>query len=277
MLTTMFTFMGTEIVTIAAAESNNPVEGIRKAVNSVIWRISLFYLGSIFVVIALTKWNSASLQENGSYQEALNNMGLSKLATVLAFVILTAVASCLNSALYTASRMAYSLGQRGDAPKAFASTNKRGVPQVAILASVAVGFLAVFGNYLLPEKIFTYLLSTSGAIALFVYIVIAVTQLRARAAMDKTGARPAVRMWAFPVLTYVTIAFIVFTLGAMALREDQQLNLFLTLGLAAVVIGVGVAKHGFRGGSEDEIIRAVESADTAEVADDVATSGPPRV
>ena len=277
MLTTMFTFMGTEIVTIAAAESNNPVEGIRKAVNSVIWRISLFYLGSIFVVIALTKWNSASLQENGSYQEALNNMGLSKLATVLAFVILTAVAWCLNSALYTASRMAYSLGQRGDAPKAFASTNKRGVPQVAILASVAVGFLAVFGNYLLPEKIFTYLLSTSGAIALFVYIVIAVTQLRARAAMDKTGARPAVRMWAFPVLTYVTIAFIVFTLGAMALREDQQLNLFLTLGLAAVVIGIGVAKHGFRGGSEDEIIRAVESADTAEVADDVATSGPPRV
>ena len=277
MLTTMFTFMGTEIVTIAAAESNNPVEGIRKAVNSVIWRISLFYLGSIFVVIALTKWNSASLQENGSYQEALNNMGLSKLATVLAFVILTAVASCLNSALYTASRMAYSLGQRGDAPKAFASTNKRGVPQVAILASVAVGFLAVFGNYLLPEKIFTYLLSTSGAIALFVYIVIAVTQLRARAAMDKAGARPAVRMWAFPVLTYLTIAFIVFTLGAMALREDQQLNLFLTLGLAAVVIGVGVAKHGFRGGSEDEIIRAAESADTAEVADDVATSGPPRV
>jgi len=277
MLTTMFTFMGTEIVTIAAAESNNPVEGIRKAVNSVIWRISLFYLGSIFVVIALTKWNSASLQENGSYQEALNNMGLSKLATVLAFVILTAVASCLNSALYTASRMAYSLGQRGDAPKAFASTNKRGVPQVAILASVAVGFLAVFGNYLLPEKIFTYLLSTSGAIALFVYIVIAVTQLRARAAMDKAGARPAVRMWAFPVLTYLTIAFIVFTLSAMALREDQQLNLFLTLGLAAVVIGVGVAKHGFRGGSEDEIIRAVESADTAEVADDVATSGPPRV
>ena len=277
MLTTMFTFMGTEIVTIAAAESNNPVEGIRKAVNSVIWRISLFYLGSIFVVIALTKWNSASLQENGSYQEALNNMGLSKLATVLAFVILTAVASCLNSALYTASRMAYSLGQRGDAPKAFASTNKHGVPQVAILASVAVGFLAVFGNYLLPEKIFTYLLSTSGAIALFVYIVIAVTQLRARAAMDKAGARPAVRMWAFPVLTYRTIAFIVVTLGAMALREDQQLNLFLTIGLAAVVIGVGVAKHGFRGGSEDEIIRAVESADTAEVADDVATSGPPRV
>ncbi|KLO62086.1 GABA permease [Dermacoccus sp. PE3] len=284
MLTTMFTFMGTEIVTIAAAESNNPVEGIRKAVNSVIWRISLFYLGSIFVVIALTKWNSASLQENGSYQEALNNMGLSKLATVLAFVILTAVASCLNSALYTASRMAYSLGQRGDAPKAFASTNKRGVPQVAILASVAVGFLAVFGNYLLPEKIFTYLLSTSGAIALFVYIVIAVTQLRARAAMDKAGARPAVRMWAFPVLTYVTIAFIVFTLGAMALREDQRVNPWLTLGLAAVVVGIGIAKHGTRGGSEDEILDAVEasphvdtdSLETAPVPSGGATSHGPR-
>lgn len=260
MLTTMFTFMGTEIVTIAAAESKDPVNGIRKAVNSVIWRISLFYLGSIFVVIALTKWNSASLQENGSYQEALNNMGLGNLATVLDFVILTAVASCLNSALYTASRMAFSLGQRGDAPKSFASTNARGVPQVAILVSVAVGFLAVFGNYLLPEKIFGYLLSTSGAIALFVYIVIAATQLRARRAMDKAGARSAVRMWAFPFLTYLTIAFIVFTLAAMALREDQQLNLFLTLGLAALVIGIGVAKHGFRTGSDAEILEAVEAS-----------------
>ena len=260
MLTTMFTFMGTEIVTIAAAESKNPVEGIRKAVNSVIWRISLFYLGSIFVVIALTTWNSPSLQKNGSYQEALNNMGLENLASVLDFVILTAVASCLNSALYTASRMAFSLGQRGDAPKAFARINRRGVPQVAILVSVVVGFVAVFGNYLLPEKIFTYLLSTSGAIALIVYLVIAATQLRSRAAMNRVDARPAVRMWAFPVLTYVTMAFIVFTIVAMALRADQRLNLWLTLGLTAVVVGIGIARYGAKGGSEEAILEAVEAS-----------------
>ena len=260
MLTTMFTFMGTEIVTIAAAESANPVDGIRKAVNSVIWRISLFFLGSIFVVIALTQWNSQALQDNGSYQETLNRMGLPGLATVLEVVILTAVASCLNSALYTASRMAFSLGRRGDAPRAFASTNSRGVPQVAILASVAVGFLAVFGNYLLPERIFGYLLATSGAIALIVYLVIAATQLRSRAAMNKAGARPAIRMWAFPFLTYLTMAFIVFTLVAMAFRADQRMNLWLTLLLAAAVMGIGIVRHGLRMGSEAEILEAVEAS-----------------
>ncbi|HCQ17977.1 MAG TPA: GABA permease, partial [Dermacoccus sp.] len=170
------------------------------------------------------------------------------------------VASCLNSALYTASRMAFSLGQRGDAPKAFARINRRGVPQVAILVSVVVGFVAVFGNYLLPEKIFTYLLSTSGAIALIVYLVIAATQLRSRAAMNRVGARPAVRMWAFPVLTYVTMAFIVFTIVAMALRADQRLNLWLTLGLTAVVVGIGIARYGAKGGSEEAILEAVEAS-----------------
>ena len=266
MLTTMFTFMGTEIVTIAAAESKNPVDGIRKAVNSVIWRISLFFLGSIFIVVALTRWHSPSLQENGSYQEALNNMGLGALNDVLNFVILTAVASCLNSALYTASRMAFSLGQRGDAPKAFAQISRRGVPQVAILASVTVGFLCVIGNYLLPEKIFGYLLATSGATALLVYIVIALTQLRSRRVMDRAGLRPAVKMWAYPGLTYLTMAFIIVVLVAMAIREDQRLNLVLTLICAAVVLIAAGVRHGFKGPRENEWLEAVQRS--GEVAHD---------
>ena len=260
MLTTMFTFMGTEIVTIAAAESKNPVDGIRKAVNSVIWRIALFYLGSIAVVIALTTWNSESLQKNGSYQEALNNMGLDKLATVLSFVILTAVASCLNSALYTASRMAYSLGKRGDAPRAFASVTGRGVPAVAILASVSVGFLAVIGNYLLPEKIFGYLLATSGATALLVYLVIAVTQLRARRALDRAGWRPAVRMWGFPYLTYLTIAFIIVTLLAMLLRDDQRTNVLLTAIPAVIVLVAAISIHGAKMVSKEELQQRIDNA-----------------
>ena len=107
MLTTMFTFMGTEIVTIAAAESPNPEQGIRKAVNSVIWRISLFYLGSIFVVVALVAVELAAadrawlLPVRPGARSAPTTSQL-----VLDLVILTAVASCLNSALYTASRMA---------------------------------------------------------------------------------------------------------------------------------------------------------------------------
>jgi len=243
MLTTMFTFMGTEIVTIAAAESPNPAMGIRKAVNSVIWRISLFYLGSIFVVVSLVAWNSKDLLDTGSYQSVLNEIGLGRFKTLLELVILTAVASCLNSALYTASRMAYSLSARGDAPASWSRTTSNGVPARAIIASTAVGFLGVVGNYLLPGQIFGYLLATSGAIALFVYLVIALSQLRMRRELDAAGVKPAVRMWAFPALTWLTIVFIGAVLVIMAIRPGLRLELWLSLALAAITVAVGVLKH----------------------------------
>ena len=241
MLITMFTFMGTEIVTIAAAESPNPKAGIRKAVNSVIWRISLFYLGSIFIVVALVPWNAEGLS-SGSYQFTLDQMGLGWLTTALEFVILTAVASCLNSALYTASRMAFSLSRRGDAPAGWSRTTGRGVPAQAIVASSVVGFLGVIGNYLLPEKIFGYLLASSGAIALFVYLVIAMSQLRMRRQLDATGTRPEVRMWLYPWLTYLTIGFICAVLVLMLVQEGHRLELGLSLGLAGVILAVGLAR-----------------------------------
>ena len=243
MLTTMFTFMGTEIVTIAAAESPDPEHGIRKAVNSVIWRISLFYLGSIFVVVSLVAWNSKGLVERGSYQTVLDQIGLDNLAPVLDLVILTAVASCLNSALYTASRMAYSLSSRGDAPRAWSRVRSNGVPATAIIASSVVGFIGVIGNYVLPGEIFGYLLASSGAIALFVYLVIALSQLKMRRELDAEGTEPAVRMWAFPALTYVTIAFIVGVLVLMIVRPGLRLELWLSVALAAVIIAVGVLRH----------------------------------
>lgn len=243
MLVTMFTFMGTEIVTIAAAESPNPEMGIRKAVNSVIWRISLFYLGSIFIVVSLVAWNAKDLTVRGSYQSVLDQIGLGRFSTLLELVILTAVASCLNSALYTASRMAYSLSARGDAPASWSRVTPRGVPSVAIVMSTAVGFLGVVGNYVLPGQIFGYLLATSGAIALFVYLVIALSQLRMRRELDAAGVRPAVRMWAFPALTYLTIAFIAVVLVMMAILPGQRLELWFSIALAAVIVVIAVVRH----------------------------------
>ena len=240
MLITMFTFMGTEIVTIAAAESADPAKGIRRAVNSVIWRISLFYLGSIFVVVSLVSWQDPALTEKGSFQAALDVMGLGDLSWLLDLVVLTAVASCLNSALYTASRMAFSLSRRGEAPAAWGRVRSNGVPTWAILASTAVGFLAVIGNYVLPSKIFEYLLATSGAIALLVYLVIAVSQLKMRRQVDDSELE--LRMWAYPLLTWVVIGFIVFTVVFMAFQEGYELLLWLTLGLAAATAAVGLVR-----------------------------------
>ena len=106
-----------------------------------------------------------------------------------------------------------------------------------------MGFLGVIGNYVLPGKIFGYLLASSGAIALFVYLVIALSQLKMRRELDDAGTEPAVRMWAFPALTYVTIAFIVGVLVLMVVRPGHRLELWLSVALAAVIVAVGVLKH----------------------------------
>jgi GABA permease len=240
-LTTMFSFMGTEIVTIAAAESDKPAEKIGRATRSVIWRISIFYLASILLVVALVPWNSPQLAENGTYQSALDLIGIPGAKGIVDVVVLVAVASCLNSALYTASRMIYSLGRRGQAPAAVVRTTGNGVPRVAVLASTVVGFLAVIANYAFPEAVFATLLATSGAIALLVYLVIAVSQLRLRGKLEADGVDMPVRMWGYPWLTWAVVIVIPVMLVYMATREASRFDLAMTAVIAAAVVVVGIA------------------------------------
>jgi GABA permease len=239
-LVTMFSFMGTEIVTIAAAESPHPAEQIGSATRSVIWRISVFYLASIFLVVALVPWNNPRLPEAGTYQTALEMLGVPGAKAIVDIVVLVAVASCLNSALYTASRMIYSLGRRGDAPAAVMYTTPNGVPRVAVLASTVVGFLAVLANYAFPKDVFSALLATSGAIALLVYLVIAISQLKMRSKLESAGANMPVRMWAYPYLTWAVIVVIPLMLIYMATRESARFDLAMTALIAVVVVAVGV-------------------------------------
>ncbi len=240
MLTTMFSFMGTEIVTIAAAESHNPGKQISKATNSVIWRIGLFYLVSIFIVVALVPWNDPSLAQVGSYQTVLDRMGIPNAKLIVDLVVLVAVTSCLNSALYTASRMLFSLGKRGDAPAAAKRTNASGTPYWAVILSTAAAFLAVFANYVAPAAVFEFLLASSGAIALLVYLVIAVSQLRMRHKRMAASEKIAFRMWLFPGLTYAVIVFIVAVLGIMLFQEEHRVEILATGLLSVIVIAAGL-------------------------------------
>jgi GABA permease len=238
-LTTMFSFMGTEIVTIAAAESDKPAEKIGRATRSVIWRISIFYLASILLVVAIVPWNGPALKEDGSYQSALDAIGVPGAKALVDIVVLVAVASCLNSSLYTASRMIYSLARRGQAPPVIMRTTSNGVPRWAVLASTAVGFLTVIANYVFPEKVFATLLATSGAIALLVYLTIAASQLRLRAKLERAGVAMPVRMWGFPWLTWAVVIIIPVMLVYMATRESSRVDLAMTAAIAVVVVAVG--------------------------------------
>ncbi|MEU3311777.1 amino acid permease [Streptomyces sp. NPDC006662] len=243
-LMVVFSFMGSEIVTLAAGESEDPRRAVTKATNSVIWRIGVFYLGSIFVVLTLLPWNDKSIVEKGSYVAALDSIGIAHAGQIMNVIVLTAVLSCLNSGLYTASRMAFSLGERGDAPKVFAKTSKNGVPTIAILGSVVFGFIAVYFNYTSPDTVFNFLLNSSGAIALFVWLVICLTQLRMRGIlMREAPEKVTVKMWLFPYLTWATAAMITFVLGYMVYDKDNRETVLYSLLVAAVVIAIGVARN----------------------------------
>ncbi|MHB9753783.1 amino acid permease [Streptomyces sp. BYX5S] len=247
-LMVVFSFMGSEIVTLAAGESEDPQKAVTKATNSVIWRIGIFYLGSIFVVLTLLPWNDKSIVDEGSYVAALNSIGIPHAGQVMDVIVLTAVLSCLNSGLYTASRMAFSLGQRGDAPKAFARTTSSGVPRAAILGSVVFGFLAVWFNYQWPDTVFNFLLNSSGAVALFVWLVICFTQLRMRAIiLREQPEKLVVKMWLFPYLTWATIAMISFVLVYMLTDDAGREQVLLSLLVAAFVVGFSLVRERVRG------------------------------
>ncbi|MCC8341141.1 amino acid permease [Streptomyces sp. R1] len=242
-LMVVFSFMGSEIVTLAAGESDDPQRAITKATNSVLWRVGVFYLGSILVVLTLLRWNDPAITEHGSYVAALESIGIPYAANIMDFIVLTAVLSCLNSGLYTASRMVFSLGRRNDAPRAFARTTPAGVPRNAILGSVVFGFLAVWFNYQWPDTVFEFLLNSSGAVALFVWLVICLTQLRMRRIMEERhGGALVVRMWAFPYLTWATITVILSVIVYMAFDDSAREQIGFSVLSALLILVVGVVR-----------------------------------
>jgi GABA permease len=243
MLLVVFSFMGSEIVTLAAGESPEPQKMVRRATNSVIWRIGTFYLCSVGLAVVLLPWNTKSLVTQGPYVASLERIGIPHAGAIMDVIVVTAVLSCLNSGLYTASRMAFSLGQRGDAPKSFARTDKRGVPPAAIWGSVGFGFIAVIFNYTSPDTVFEFLLNSSGAVALFVWLVICFSQLRMRRTIERDmPERHTVRMWLFPYLTYATIAFIVFVVGYMFYDEEGRQQMIMSVVVGALVLAVGIVR-----------------------------------
>ncbi|AEW94115.1 MULTISPECIES: amino acid permease [Streptomycetaceae] len=242
-LMVVFSFMGSEIVTLAAGESADPRKAVTKATNSVIWRIAVFYLGSILIVVSLLPWDSAEVKKS-PYVAVLNHIGIAHAGQVMNVIVLTAVLSCLNSGLYTASRMAFSLSKRGDAPRAFGRTTPRGVPAVAILASVVFGFVAVFFDYEFPTTVFQFLLNSSGAVALFVWLVICFSQLRMRRMIERDAPEKlTVKMWAYPYLTWVTIGMILFVIGYMFTDSDGRQQMVLSLLAAGIVLVVAVVRE----------------------------------
>src|SRR5690348_16686894 len=254
-------YTGAEIVTIAAAESSEPERAISRAMRSIVVRIVLFYVGSIFVVVAVQPWNAESVGVS-PYAAVLGVLGIPGVSTVMNFIVLTAVLSCLNSALYTTSRMLFALTRNGDAPKFFTKLSASGVPRRAILLGTTVGYISVAATYLWGDVVFNFLINSYGAVALFVYLIIAIAQVVLRRRLERTDPGSLTfKMWLFPWLSYATIGLMALVIGAMAFlpsTRSQFLMSGLTLLLILVTYQVRKVLRSRRGATPDPTVSSPE-------------------
>ncbi|MFE3771704.1 amino acid permease [Streptomyces sp. NPDC059122] len=235
-------FTGAEIVTIAAAESAEPERAVAGAIRSIVLRVVAFYVLSIFLVVAVVPWTSKAI-EVSPYAAVLDRLAVPAAGTVMNAIVLVAVLSCLNSALYTSSRMLFALTRNGDAPRGFTKVGASGVPRRALLAGTSVGYLSVIAAWISPDVVFTFLINSYGAIALFVYLAIAVAQLRMRRTLERDApARLTLRMWGFPWLSRLTVALMALVIGAMAVLPDSRAQFWLSL----LTLGVVLAAYEIR-------------------------------
>jgi GABA permease len=217
-----FAMTGAEITTVAAAESAQPGRAIAKMTTTVIWRILIFYVVSVFLIVSVIPWNTVRSGES-PFTLALNTMHVPGAGIIMSVIILTAVLSCLNSAFYVSSRVLFILAERGDAPQSLIKLNKRRVPVVSVLIGAAAGFLGIIAATGKAQQVFDFLLSSAGALIVFVYMITAGAQIALRRRRERNGeAQPAISMWLFPYLSYAAICCMAAVLIAMAFTPGQQ-------------------------------------------------------
>ncbi|MEU8669195.1 amino acid permease [Streptomyces anulatus] len=249
-LTVVFAFGGLEVVTIAAAETDDPARAVGRAVRSAVVRILFFYVGSMLVIVTVLPWTA---QQAGlsPYVKVLDAIGVPSAGQIMNIVVFVALLSALNANLYGSSRMIFSLAERGEAPRGLLKVSgggsretTGGVPRRAVLASVAFGFVSVLLNLLWPDTVFLYMLNSVGAVLLFVWALIAASQLRLRARLEQEAPEAlSLRMWCFPYLTWVTLAGLFGVLLLMLTDEAARPQVLWSAGATASVLLVAVGRQ----------------------------------
>ena len=238
LLIVVFAFGGTEIIAIAAAETSDPRRNVGRAVRTLIWRILVFYIGSVLIMVTVLPWTSEDLV-TGPFVAVLNAGAVPAAAAVMTVIVVVALLSSLNAMLFSASRMIYSLSQRGSAYPAFGRVAANGVPRNAVLASVAFGFVTVALNYVRPDKVLPLLLNAVGSTILVLWTFVAVSHLvlRRRARRDGTEDALPLKMWGFPYLSYATLGLLA-GIAVLALFDTAaRTQLIATGALTATIAG----------------------------------------
>ncbi|WP_438870058.1 amino acid permease [Pseudomonas sp. L1(2025)] len=223
----MFAFGGIEIIGITAGEAKDPQRVIPKAINAVPLRILLFYVLTLFVLMAIYPWPQIGSQ-GSPFVQIFSNLGIGSAATILNIVVISAAVSAINSDIFGAGRMMYGLAQQGQAPKGFAQLSKHGVPWMTVLVMGAALLGGVVLNYLIPENVFLLIASIATFATVWVWLMILFTQV----AMRRSMTREQVAELKFPVPFWpyapaAAIVFMLFVFGVLGYFPDTQAALLV--------------------------------------------------
>ncbi|MDD1508110.1 amino acid permease [Pseudomonas sp. CNPSo 3701] len=230
----MFSFGGLELVGITAAEADQPKTVIPKAINQVVYRILIFYIGALTVLLSLHPWDDlvATLTAGGDsygsspFVQIFSLIGSDTAAHLLNFVVLTAALSVYNSGVYCNSRMLYGLAEQGNAPKRLLKVDKRGVPVLAIAVSALFTLICVVVNYLVPKSALELLMSLVVAALVINWAMISLAHIKFRKTMQAKGVEPSFKAFWFPFANYLCLAFVVFILGVMLFIPGIRMSVF---------------------------------------------------
>lgn len=241
LLAVAFAFGGIEIVTIAAAESDRPREAIATAVRSVIWRISLFYLGSVLVITFLLPYeeiDGASSAAESPFTRVLEMAHIPGVVGFMEAIIVLSLLSAFNAQIYGTSRLCHALAMTGDAPKVFRKTNKDGVPINAVVLSVFFAFVSVALQFWNPAGLLEFLLNAVGGCLIVIWIMIVLSYLRLHPEFERNNEITTVRMWGFPWLAYVTLASLLGLVVLMLFDAGARNQITSVVVVTLVLIGL---------------------------------------
>ncbi|AEF28131.1 amino acid permease [Bifidobacterium breve] len=239
-LTVNFAFSGTELIGVTAGETRDPETAVPKAIHTTLWRLVLFFIGSITVMCALIPWRQAGVGES-PFVLVFNSIGIPYAGDIMNFVVLTAVLSASNSGLYASTRMVWSMGNEGMIPRWFAKTNRRGVPMLALCAAMAGGLLALLSSVIAASTVYLVLVALSGLSAVVVWIAIAYCQIVFRRRWLASGHSADELKYRTPGYPYVSwAAFILCTASFILVIFDVEQRFALVAELVFIVVCYGI-------------------------------------
>ncbi len=238
----MFAYLGIEMIGVTAGEVQNPKRTLARAIDSVFWRILIFYVGALFVIMSIYPWNEIG-QKGSPFVMTFDQFGIPYAAGIINFVVLTAALSSCNSGIFSTGRMLFNLAQQREASPKFGQLSKSGVPGRAIIVSALALLVGVLLNYLVPEKVFTWVTSIATFGAVWTWAVILISQLRFRKTLSDTERKQlAYKMpWA-PYSSYLSMAFLALVIVLMAFSPDTRIALVVGPIWYAILIGVYYGK-----------------------------------